>query len=294
MRPAAFEYLKPKTLDEALAALAGSDGGTKILAGGQSLVPMMNFRVAVPERLVDVNGLDELAYVRRDGDVVRIGALARHNAVARSALVADACPLLPLAYHWVAHDTVKNRGTLAGNVAHADPASEMPAVLLVLEATMTIASTRGRRQVAAADFFQGMFATALKPDEMLVEIAVPVATSAQRFAFAELSPRKGDYALAGVAIALTLDDRTIRDARIGACGIGDLAMRLGDAERHLVGRSLDRETAEAGGRIAATCVSPTSDHKASAAYRIELVRILVSRQLRDLADRESLELGVAA
>lgn len=281
MRPGPFAYRKPKTLDEALALLAADDDA-KILAGGQSLVPMMNFRVAMPGTLVDVNGLKDLDYVRRDGDVLRIGALARHNTVARSELVAACCPLIPMAYHWVAHDTIKNRGTLAGNLSHADPASEMPAVMLALEATMTLASTRGRREVAAADFFLGMFTTALEPDEMLVEIAVPVAKDGQRLAFAELSPRKGDFALAGIAIALTVTDGAIRDARIAACGIGDVACRIGEAETYLEGRPLDVVTAEACGRVASASVDPLSDHKAPAAYRKELVRLLVARQLREL------------
>ena len=189
MKPAAFAYERPSSIAAALDLLALDDIETRILAGGQSLVAMMNLRFARPARLIDINRLPDLNYIRREGDELAIGALARHADIKASALVAQCCPLMHIAYEWVAHGTVRNRGTLCGNLCHADPASEMPAVALAVGATMVLRSKSGERRVAAADFFQGLYSTATRSDEMLVEVRVPVAPAGQKAGFAEVSMR---------------------------------------------------------------------------------------------------------
>jgi CO/xanthine dehydrogenase FAD-binding subunit len=282
MKPSQFAYQKPSTLDDALALIAANAGETKLLAGGQSLIPMMNFRVAAPEMLIDINGLTELDYLKSDGGRLLIGALTRHNTLAKSKLVGQLCPLIPQAYHYIAHETIRNRGTIGGNLSHADPASEMPAVMLALDAQMTLRSAQQQRVVPADAFFEGMFTTALQPDEMLVEIAVPVASNGQRTAFQEVSPRQGDFALCGLAIVLTVTGNQCSDVRIACCGIGDRAMRLRDVEAWLNGRAADPATAKACGDLAAQAVEPMSDSKASAEYRRQLIRVLTTRMLTAL------------
>lgn len=282
MKPAPFTYRKPATVDEALAMMSGNAGERSWLAGGQSLVPMLNFRLAAPEVLIDINGLKELDYVRLEGGRLLIGALTRHSTLARSPVVRDACPLLHHAYRHVAHETIRNRGTLGGNLSHADPASEMPAAMLALEATMTLRSATRQRVVPAADFFLGLFATAAEPDEMLTEIALPIAPPGQRAAFQEVSRRKGDFALVGVAIAVVVADGRCRDARIACCGVAERALRLTKAEARLNGQAATLETAQACARTAEESVDPQSDAKASAEYRRQLIGALVGRMLADL------------
>jgi aerobic carbon-monoxide dehydrogenase medium subunit len=214
MKPAAFAYERPSSVAAVLDLLAQDDDGTKIIAGGQSLVAMMNLRLARPGRLIDINRLPELDYIRRDGDEIAIGALVRHADVKASPLIAQACPLMHIGYEWVAHGAVRNRGTLCGNLCHADPASEMPAVALAVGATMVMRSKRGERRIAAADFFQGLYTTAVRADEMLIEVRVPVAPAGQKAGFAEVSMRKGDFAWALAAVLLTVADGKITQVEI--------------------------------------------------------------------------------
>jgi carbon-monoxide dehydrogenase medium subunit len=222
--------------------LAQDDEGTKIIAGGQSLVAMMNLRLARPGRLIDINRLPDLDYIRREGDEVVIGALARHADVKASALVAQCCPLMHMAYEWVAHGGVRNRGTLCGNLCHADPASEMPAVALAVGATMVLRSRRGERRVAAADFFQGLYTTATRADEMLVEVRLPVVSAGQKAGFAEVSMRKGDFAWALAAVLMTVSNGRITQVAIACAGVSDRARRLPSVEQAIAGQSADSAT----------------------------------------------------
>ncbi len=285
MKPAAFAYERPDTLSAVLDLLAMKGEATRILAGGQSLVPMMNFRMAKPERLIDINRLPGLDYIRRDGDTVKIGALARHADVKASEIVREACPLMTDAYSWVAHGAVRNRGTLCGNLCHADPASEMPAIMQALDATLVARSRDGERVIPAAEFFTGLYETALNADEMLVEVRVPAMAANQTWGFQEVSMRRGDFAWVLVASVVAWNGNKTEDARIAAAGISDRAVRLREAETAIAGQALTQETCEAAGRRARDTIDPSGDALTSAEYRRDLIHTLVARTLRDAAGR---------
>lgn len=259
MKPAPFIYERPDTLAAALALLAQNENDTKILAGGQSLVPMMNFRLAKPERLIDINCLPGLDYIRLESNEIAIGALARHADVKASVLVATHVPLMHAAYEWIAHVAVRNRGTLCGNLCHCDPASEMPAIMLVCGATMVLQSKSSTRRVVAADFFLGLYETAVKPDEMLVEVRIPVAVAGQTFGFEEVSMRKGDYAWAVVACLATVTAGNFSQVAVAAAGIGSRAIRLPSAEQAAKGKAATQATCDAAGQAAYDTVEPFGD-----------------------------------
>ena len=271
MKPAPFDYLTPATLDEALALLAEHGGDAKPLAGGQSLVPAMNFRLARPAVLVDLNRIAELAYVRADSGV-SIGAMTRQRVVERSDVVARAAPLLAEAMP---------------SIAHADPSAELPAVMLALEARFRAQSATGERSIPAGEFFKGMLETALEPGELLVEITVPPLPIRSGTAFLEMARRHGDYALVGVAGLVTLDPRgRCQTARIACLSVGDGPVLLVEAGKVLAGQSPSEELLRAAADAAATSdVDPPSDIHASAAYRRQLVAVLTRRALARAFER---------
>jgi aerobic carbon-monoxide dehydrogenase medium subunit len=283
MKPAAFAYERPSSVAAVLDLLAQDDDGTKIIAGGQSLVAMMNLRLARPGRLIDINRLPELDYIRRDGDEIAIGALVRHADVKASPLIAQACPLMHIGYEWVAHGAVRNRGTLCGNLCHADPASEMPAVALAVGATMVMRSKRGERRIAAADFFQGLYTTAVRSDEMLVEVRAPVAPAGQKAGFAEVSMRKGDFAWALAAVLFTASDGKITQVAIACAGVSDRACRLPTVEQAITGQRADAATFARAGELARAAVNPFGDAVTSAEYRKDLLCVLVERAMAGAA-----------
>ncbi len=285
MKPPPFDYHDPNTLDDALALLAQHGDDCKVIAGGQSLVPMMNLRVVRPDVLVDINGLPDLDYIRVDGGQVRIGALTRHATLMESNEIAEACPLMAEAYQLVAHGPIRNRGTLAGNLCHADPASEMPAVALATEAEITLRSTRGERTVAAADFFTGALETVVAADELVVEVCVPVAPAGQGWSFQEVSGRKGDFAYVAVGATLLVEGGACQDARIVCAGVGDHAFRAREAEAALTGQAPDDAQFVAAAEIASNAVEPNVDYHADAAYRRDLVKALTRRVLAQAASR---------
>jgi carbon-monoxide dehydrogenase medium subunit len=285
MKPAPFDYERPTSVDAVLSLLASRHGSAKIIAGGQSLVPMMNFRVARPDVLVDINRIPDLNYCKIEAEELVIGALCRHATLVSSQLVAEAFPLMHEAYQWVAHGPVRNRGTLCGNLCHADPASEMPAVAQAVDAVMVLRSSAGERRLPASDFFQGIFATAAREDEMLVEVRIPLPPKGQGWGFQEVSVRKGDFAIVAAAATLQIAEGRVSRTAIGLCGVGPHAIRMGPAERSLLGKSPDNATlAEIAGSCAGT-VEPSSDIHGSADYRRDLVRTLVGRALRDARQR---------
>ena len=285
-KPAPFDYERPTSVDAALSLLAKGNGGAKILAGaGQSLVPMMNFRIAKPNVLVDINRLPGLDYCKIEATELVIGALCRHATLANSPVVADACPLMHEAYHWVAHGPVRNRGTLCGNLCHADPASEMPAVTQVVEAVMVLRSSAGERRLPASDFFQGIYATAARENELLVEVHIPLSPKGQGWGFHEVSVRKGDFAIVAAAATLRIAGGRISRAAIGLSGVGPCATRIPAGERRLLDKSADDATIIEVAEICAGAVEPNSDIHGSAEYRRDLVRTLVARALRDARDR---------
>ena len=287
MKPAPFDYFSPATVEEALALLEEHGGDAKPLAGGQSLIPAMNFRLARPAVLVDLNRIADLAYVRAAPGGVAIGAMTRQRAVERSDDVARAAPLLAEAMPSIAHPQIRNRGTLGGSIAHADPSAELPAVMLALDAQFRAKSATGERSIPAGEFFKGMLETALAPGELLVEIAVPRLPASSGTAFLEMARRHGDYALVGVAVVVTLDPRRrCQEAKLSLLSVGDGPVLATEAGKVLAGQSPSEELLRAAGDAAATRdVDPPSDIHASAAYRRQLVAVLTRRALARAFER---------
>lgn len=280
MKPAPFEYARPASVGEAIALLDGGHGGAKILAGGQSLIPTMNFRLAQPSLLVDLADLEELVGIRRrETGGLWIGAMTRQRAVERSELVREAAPLVAAAMPWVAHPQIRNRGTFGGSLAHADPAAELPAVVSALDATMVVRGPDGTRRVPARDFFLGLFTTAVEPGELLVAVELPPRPKGARHAFEELARRHGDFALAGVAVSLTMtEDGVVEDAAIALLGVDDVPV-LSDAAHRLVGRPPGREAIAAMAEETAAALDPPGDIHATPEYRRHLAGVLVRRAL---------------
>jgi aerobic carbon-monoxide dehydrogenase medium subunit len=290
MKPAPFEYFRPRSLDEALSLLAEHGGDAKALAGGQSLIPAMNFRLATPSVLVDLNALGELSYIKDDSGGVTIGGMTRQRALERSTLISDRVPLVAETMPHIAHPAIRNRGTIGGSLAHADPAAELPAITLALNARLVVSSTSGAREVAADEFFIGLFTTAVQPGELLTEIRVPPAPARSGFAFQELSRRHGDFALVGVAAALQLDENGgCANARIALLSVGDRPMLAERASKALIGQMPSAQSIRAAADAAATQdIDPPSDIHASARYRRQLANVLTRRVLERAFQRAAL------
>ena len=290
MKPAPFEYHQARSLAEALTLLADHAGDAKPLAGGQSLIPAMNFRLAAPAVLVDLNGVGELAYIEELADSLRIGAMTRHVQVERSPVIASRAPLLAETMPFVAHAAIRTRGTIGGSLAHADPAAELPALMLALDARFRVQNRERSREIAATDFFTGLFSTSLEPGELLTEITIPTPNGhARGSAFLEFSRRRGDFALAGVAVTVAIDAQgTCADARIGLFGVGDRPLLASQAAALLVGRKPSADAVRAAAHPAATDeIDPTSDIHASSRYRRHLAEVLARRALERAFARSS-------
>jgi len=286
MKPAPFAYFDPRTVADAVALLEEHGMDAKVLAGGQSLVPLLNMRMARPAVLVDINRIDGLDYIRDDGDAIAFGAMTRQRAVERSRLVREKLPLLHEAMTFIAHPQIRNRGTIGGSLAHADPAAELPAIAQVLEAEFVIAGPGGTRTAASKDFFVTYLTSCLEPNEILTEVRFPLLPPSTGWSFIELSRRHGDFALAGVAATLTLSGGSIADARVGLFGVGATALRATEAEVLLRGQRPDAAIFEDAGTSAAAAIDePLSDIHASAEYRRDLARVLTRRALAESASR---------
>ncbi|HLW46375.1 MAG TPA: xanthine dehydrogenase family protein subunit M [bacterium] len=285
MKPAAFEYHAPRAVDEALDLLAAHGDDAKVLAGGQSLVPLMNMRLARPRVIVDINRTRGLAGLREAQGMLRIGSMVRQRAAERSALIASRCPLLRDALTWVGHPQIRNRGTVGGSVAHADPAAEIPAVLAALGGEVTVRSTRASRTIRAADLFVTYLTTAIDARELLTEVRVPVMPRAAGWSWMEIARRHGDFALAGVGVMLVLRGGVIADARIGLTGVGPTPVRAEAAERLLArqrpAEPLWRQAADA----VRAAINPDGDIHASADYRRHVAGVLTVRALREAYGR---------
>ena len=288
MKPAAFDYHRPEGVDEALHLLADHGDGAKILAGGQSLIPVMNFRLAQPAVLVDVNRLAELDTVEEGDDgSLRLGALVRQARLERESAVARRSPLLAEAIPHVANPQIRNRGTVGGSLAHADPAAELPAVMVALDARFRLARAGGERWVAAADFYRGLFTTSLEPEEMLVEVEIPPWPQEAGGCFMETSRRHGDYAMAGVAVRTSVDgDGRLGPSRLVFLSVGDGPVEV-EAGRGTDGESPSAELFAAVAREAAAELEPGGDIHASAEYRRHLAEVLARRALTEAASRAS-------
>jgi aerobic carbon-monoxide dehydrogenase medium subunit len=293
MKPPVFEYHRPRTVAEALTMLAevGHDG--KVLAGGQSLVPLLNMRLATPAHLVDVNWLAELDEVACSPDAVRVGALARHARVEHDPGAREALPLLGQAIGDIAHSTVRNRGTVVGSLVHADPAAELPAVLVLLGGSMELASAGdgGPREVAAADFFLGPLESALRPGELATAAVFPTPPAGTGSAWLEVARRHGDYALCGVGALVTLDGGVrVEAARAALISVGPVPVPV-DLTDALGGQAHDAADWAAAGRRAAAAVDPEDDIHATAAYRRHLAGVLTARAARAAAAHAAGRLG---
>ncbi len=286
MKPAPFEYYAPETVDEAVALLAEHGDAAKLLAGGQSLIPTMNFRLAQPAVLVDLNRVSSLAGIEPTGAGFSIGAMTRQRVAERSPVVRERGPLLHETMPWIAHPQIRNRGTVGGSVAHADPAAELPAVMLALDAELRLRGPQGTRSVPATEFFTGLFETALAPTELLESIHVPAVPSGSGSAFVEVSRRHGDYALVGVAASVRVADGRCSEARIALLSVGDGPVLAESADEVLRDEAPSPEAISEAAEIAAhRDIDPPSDIHASAAYRRHLAAVLTRRALTVAVER---------
>ena len=288
MKNAPFEYHAPSTVDEVVALLAEHGDEAKVLAGGQSLVPLLAMRLARPSQLVDINEVGELAGIRPiDGTGVAFGTLTRERDAERSALVADRLPVLAEALPLIGHVSIRNRGTVGGSIAHADASAELPAVAVACGAEMLMRSVRGERVVAADDFFVSHFTTALEDDELLTEVRMPSGPPGAGWAFHEIARRHGDFALVGLACLLALepDGRHIATARLAFTGVGGTPLRARAAEEALVGAVVEPALFARAGELAQEAAEPDSDLHASADYRRHLVGVVAGRGLARAHER---------
>jgi carbon-monoxide dehydrogenase medium subunit len=286
MKPPRFAYYDPRKPSEVLALLATYTDDAKILAGGQSLVPLLNMRLAQPTHLLDINHLTDLAYIREVDGGLAIGALTRQRDIERSQLVRNRCPLLAQAVPFVGHAPIRSRGTIGGSLAHADPAAELPAVLLALGGHIHAESQNGSRQIPAQDFFVSQFQTALAPDELLTEAWFPIAPPGTGAAFIEVSRRHGDFALVGVAAQLTLHENgTIAGAHLALLGVAPTPLLPQAAEASLLNRQPGEAAFAAAAEQTIADLDPDSDLHASAEYRRDVAGVLVIRALQAAANR---------
>ena len=279
MKPPKFDYHAPKSVDDALALLERYGGDAKILAGGQSLMPLLNFRLSRPAALVDLNRIPSLAYIKEVDGRVSLGAMTRQRAIEFSPVVKDRLPLLREATRWVGHLPIRTRGTIGGSIAHADPSAEYPAVLTALEGEVVTRSPRGERVIKAADLFQTYLTTNLEADEVVVEVRLPAMPAGAGYALEEFARRHGDFAIIGIAAMVVRDGPRCKSARLATAGAGPVPLRLRAAEEILERDGLGEAAIEAAARRASELVSPDSDIHASSDYRRHLTGVLTRRAL---------------
>ena len=284
VKPPAFEYVAVASAAQAVAELAQHGDAAKLLAGGQSLMPILNFRLAAPARLVDLNRVAALAFIEERARGVAIGAMTRQRVVEKSPLVARV-PLLADALPWVGHSTIRNRGTLGGSLAHADPAAELPAVALCLDARFSVRGSRTKRTIAAREFFTGYLTTALAPTELLTEVWFPALPKESGSAWFEIARRHGDYALAGVAAVVTLKNGVVREARLALTGVDAVPVRATAAEQLLAGAPLSAQSMAAAADAVRGQIEPHTDIHATAAYRRHVAGVLSVRALTRAGER---------
>jgi CO/xanthine dehydrogenase FAD-binding subunit len=282
MKPAAFEYFAPGGVNEAVTLLERYEDEAKILAGGQSLIPIMNFRLGRPSVLIDINGLRQLDYIKEEGSELVIGALTRERALEQSLIIRRKCPLLSAAVSHIGHVSIRNRGTIGGSLVHADPSAEIPTALCALEAEMKAVGPDGERHLTSEAFFLTYLTTSLEPTEILVEVRIPVPPEGSGWSFQELSRRRGDFAIVAVASVLYMDgDKRCREARISLGGVAPTPVRAEEAEGIFSGAEITEALIEEAGRLAVKATDAESDYHASADYRRDMTRVLVKRSLTE-------------
>ena len=283
MKPASFEYHAPVTIDEALTLMQSHAGEARVLAGGQSLIPMMNFRLATPAVLIDLNRIPSLAYIKSEGGVVRIGAMTRQRAIEFSPVIAEKLPLFAEVIKLVGHLPTRSRGTIGGSIAHADPAAEIPMVLQVLEGEVVVRGSQGERRIAAPDLFRDALTTSLAPEEIIVEVRLPAMAAGAAYAVEEYSRRHGDFAIAAVAVTILRDGERCAKARIATAGISSHSERLHAVEKILEADGLSNAAIARAAEKASDVAEPLSDQNASAEFRRHLARVLTESALRRAA-----------
>ncbi len=285
MKPAAFHYHAPRSVAEALEILALHGDESKLLAGGQSLVPMMNMRIARPAHVVDINRIAELDFIREDRQAIEIGALTRHATIERSALLRDRLPVLPVAAGTIAHYAIRTQGTIGGSIAHADPAAQWPLLAIALGATMRVQSTRGQRDIAASVFFVSTMTTALGADEMLLSSSWPLLSARTGWGFEVFTRRRGDFALCAVCATVDLAQGRVQQLRVVVGGATPTPTDVSESMASLAGARADDSLAVRAGRIAADQIKPHDDPKVATWYRTELVQVLVERAVTQALQR---------
>jgi len=285
MLPAPFEYHAPRTIDEALNLLDQLGDEGKVLAGGQSLIPLLKLRFASPGHLVDINKIKELDFIEERDGTLRIGPLFRHKAAERSSLLTSRYQVMADAAPQIADPIIRNRGTLAGSVAHADPSGDWGSVLLAMDADLVLRSKRGSRTVKARDFFSGPFSTALEPTEILSEIRIPAAKAMTGGAYLKLERKVGDFATVAVAVHLRMDDGKVGSAGIGLTAVGPQNIKAEKAEAVLRGAKLDDDVIKEAAALAAEAADPKADHRGSVEYKRNIVRVFTQRGLKRAAER---------
>ncbi len=287
MKAAPFDFVRATALSDVFAAFEQHGDDARIVAGGQSLMPILNMRLAAPQVLVDINQVAELSGISENDGALRIGALTRHRDLGASALVAQHAPLLKLAVPHIGHPAVRNRGTIGGSLSHADPAAELPACAIASDAVINVASRRGNRAIKAADFFSGVFQTALEPGEVLASVDIPVVGATERAAFAELARRRGDYALVGLAARGTVDGRKFGNLRLVFFSVADRPIVAKETGAALEGKDYSLETVKAAeNALEADLHEVVEDLHSSVATKCHLARVLVGRVLSQLVGSE--------
>jgi carbon-monoxide dehydrogenase medium subunit len=277
LKAPAFNYCRVASQAEAFAALQRYGEDAKLLAGGQSLVPALNLRLLSPAILIDINDVDELKGISLRANTLRIGALTRHAEIERAALIAEHAPLLKEAARHIGHPAIRNRGTMGGSLVNADPASELPACMVALEAEIVLASAAGERRVAAGDFFTGLYETAIAPGEILTAVEIPIAGQNERYVFMELARRVGDYALIGIACQAEIFDNVLHDMKPAFFAVGTRPILASAAAARLIGRKIDAACLEEAAAALDEDLAPINDLQASAAMRMHLARVLLRR-----------------
>jgi carbon-monoxide dehydrogenase medium subunit len=292
VKPAKFEYQAPASVEEALRLLERYQGEARVVAGGQSLVPMMNFRLATPAAIVDLNRIAGLAEIGEADGAVTIGAMVRQRRIEFAPLIAEKLPLLSAAMHWIGHLPTRTRGTIGGSIAHADPAAEIPMILQALEGAVVVRAPQGERRIGAADLFLAPLTTSLAADEIITEVRFPAMPPGACHAIEEFARRKGDFAIAAISVMLLRDGERCTMARLATAGIGPVTVRLRDAEAILEERGLGDAAIAAAAEKAAELVEPMSDQHGSADYRRHLTGVLTRRAVhKALKDRHDAASG---
>lgn len=279
-----FEYFRPDSVGEAVQLLHQYSGDAKVLAGGQTLIPMLNMRLARPQVVVDIGGISGLRGITPDRDGITIGAATRHSDIERSPLLAERCPLLPATASYVGHAHIRNRGTIGGSLAHADPAAEYPVALLALDGAITLTSLEGTRTVPAMEFLLGPMLTVVGPDELVTAVRVPYIDPATGWAFKELTWRSGDFAVVCVAVLLTIEDGRVISSRVAVGGAGPVPTRLPGTEASLLGQRPGADLWAAAGRMASEEIEAVSDNLASEEYRRSVTAVYVEEALAAAAE----------